>query len=78
MKQDVQIFNLIKKEEDRQTSGIELIASENYVSQQVLEALLANGILGGVRIADDMLLVCVTEQRTKEEMDKFVEIVNNI
>ena len=39
MKQDLQIFNLIKKEEDRQTSGIELIASENYVSAQVLAAL---------------------------------------
>ena len=39
MKQDLQIFNLIKKEEDRQTSGIELIASENYVSNQVLQAL---------------------------------------
>ena len=38
----------------------------------------AAGILGAVRVADDMLLVCVTEQRTKEEMDKFVEIVNNI
>ena len=47
-------------------------------AQQVLEALLANGILGGVRIADDTLLVCVTEQRTKAQMDKFVEIVNNI
>lgn len=39
MKQDLQIFNLIKKEEERQTAGIELIASENYVSKQVLEAL---------------------------------------
>jgi hypothetical protein len=39
MKQDLQIFNLIKQEEDRQTTGIELIASENYVSNQVLEAL---------------------------------------
>ena len=39
MKQDLQIFNLIKKEEERQSSGIELIASENYVSDQVLEAL---------------------------------------
>ena len=47
-------------------------------AQKVLEALLANGILGGVRIADDTLLVCVTEQRTKEQMDKFVEIVSNI
>ncbi len=39
MKQDLQIFNLIKKEEERQTMGIELIASENYDSDQVLEAL---------------------------------------
>ena len=39
MKQDLQIFNLIKQEDERQTSGIELIASENYVSNQVLEAL---------------------------------------
>lgn len=39
MKQDFQVFNLIKNEEDRQTNGIELIASENYVSGQVLEAL---------------------------------------
>ena len=39
MKQDLQIFNLIKKEEERQTTGMELIASENYVSKQVLDAL---------------------------------------
>ena len=45
---------------------------------KMLDALVAEGILGGVRIADDMLLVCVTEQRTKEEMDKFVETVKNI
>ena len=47
-------------------------------AEKVLDALCAAGILGGVRVAEDMLLVCVTEQRTKEEMDKFVEIVNNI
>ena len=46
--------------------------------ESVLASLVAEGILGGVRIADDTLLVCVTEQRTKAEMDKFVEIVNNI
>ncbi|MBO7487634.1 MAG: serine hydroxymethyltransferase [Bacteroidales bacterium] len=39
MKQDVQILDLIKKEEERQVDGIELIASENFVSNQVLEAL---------------------------------------
>jgi len=36
---DQLIFNLINKEVDRQTNGIELIASENYVSQQVMQAM---------------------------------------
>ncbi|MDR0582025.1 MAG: serine hydroxymethyltransferase [Prevotellaceae bacterium] len=39
MKRDTQLFELIKKEEQRQTHGIELIASENFVSPQVLEAM---------------------------------------
>lgn len=39
MKQDLQIAELIKKEESRQTHGIELIASENFVSDNVLAAL---------------------------------------
>ena len=39
MKQDLQISELLKKEENRQLKGIELIASENFVSNQVLEAL---------------------------------------
>ena len=39
MKQDLQVFDLIKKEYERQSSGLELIASENYVSDQVMEAM---------------------------------------
>ena len=39
MKQDLQVFDLIKKEQERQSSGLELIASENYVSDQVLAAM---------------------------------------
>ncbi|MBO6082287.1 MAG: serine hydroxymethyltransferase, partial [Bacteroidales bacterium] len=39
MKQDLQIFDLIKRERDRQSSGLELIASENYVTDQVMEAM---------------------------------------
>jgi glycine hydroxymethyltransferase len=35
---DTQIFDLIAKEQHRQESGIELIASENFVSPQVMEA----------------------------------------
>mgnify|MGYP001766092642 CR=1 FL=1 len=39
MKQDIAIFDLIRKEESRQINGIELIASENFVSPQVLSAM---------------------------------------
>ena len=39
MKQDITISELLREEEDRQTTGLELIASENYVSKQVLNAL---------------------------------------
>ena len=36
---DNEIFTLIEKERNRQTRGIELIASENYVSEQVMRAM---------------------------------------
>ncbi len=39
MKQDLEISELIKREENRQSRGVELIASENFVSDQVLAAL---------------------------------------
>lgn len=39
MKKDKQVFDLIKQEEERQLHGIELIASENFVSAQVLKAM---------------------------------------
>ena len=39
MIKDEQIFDLIEQEKNRQTEGIELIASENFVSDQVMEAM---------------------------------------
>jgi len=39
MRRDTVIFDLIEKEYQRQLNGIELIASENFVSPQVLEAM---------------------------------------
>jgi glycine hydroxymethyltransferase len=39
MKRDIDVFDLIDHEHHRQKRGIELIASENFVSQQVLEAM---------------------------------------
>lgn len=39
MTRDLEIFNLIEKELHRQEHGLELIASENFVSKQVMEAM---------------------------------------
>ncbi len=38
MQLDNQIFNLIKEEKERQLNGLELIASENFVSDEVMKA----------------------------------------
>ena len=45
--------------------------------ERVNEALLENGIVGGLDLGDGAMLVAVTEKRTKEELDAFVEVVAN-
>ena len=39
MKRDQVIFDLIEKEHQRQLKGMELIASENFVSDEVMQAI---------------------------------------
>lgn len=39
MKKDVEVFRLIEEEHQRQLRGIELIASENFVSDEVMQAM---------------------------------------
>ena len=39
MERDSIVFDLIKKENERQLRGIELIASENFVSDEVMQAM---------------------------------------
>jgi glycine dehydrogenase subunit 1 len=41
------------------------------------EALLENDIVGGLDLGDGAMLVAVTEKRTKNELDAFVEVVAN-
>ena len=38
MQRDTEIFSLVNEEQQRQLNGLELIASENFVSDQVMEA----------------------------------------
>ena len=44
MKKDQIIFNLIEQEDKRQRNGIELIASENFVSDEVMQAMGDAGV----------------------------------
>lgn len=39
MRKDPEIFNLIEEEHQRQLRGMELIASENFVSDEVMQAM---------------------------------------
>jgi glycine hydroxymethyltransferase len=71
MERDILIFDLIEKERQRQMNGIELIASENFVSSQVLEAMGSvltnkyaegypgNRYYGGCEIVDQSELVAI-------------------
>jgi glycine hydroxymethyltransferase len=71
MKRDSAIFKLIKEENDRQVRGIELIASENYVSKQVMQAMgsvltnkYAEGLpnkryYGGCEVVDKVELIAI-------------------
>jgi glycine hydroxymethyltransferase len=76
MQRDTQIFNLINKEKKRQTVGIELIASENYVSDQVMKAMgsvltnkYAEGLpgkryYGGCEIVDQVEQIAIDRLKT--------------
>jgi glycine dehydrogenase subunit 1 len=41
------------------------------------EALLENGMVGGLDLGDGAMLVAVTEKRTRDELDDFVEVLKN-
>ena len=76
MQRDQQVFELIKKEQERQENGIELIASENFASPQVIEAMgtvltnkYAEGLpgkryYGGCEVVDDIEQLAI--DRAKE------------
>ena len=66
MKQDSTVFDIIEREHQRQKKGIELIASENFVSDEVMKAMgscltnkYAEGYpghryYGGCQVVDEM------------------------
>ena len=72
MQRDQAIFDLISKEQDRQTSGIELIASENFTSPQVMEAM------GSEEMANLGQILMEDEQKFIDHAASCAFIVNEI
>jgi glycine hydroxymethyltransferase len=76
MQRDTQIFELIEEEKQRQLNGLELIASENFVSDQVMEAagsVLTNKYAegypgkryyGGCEIVDEVEQIAIDRAKT--------------
>ncbi|WP_228851946.1 serine hydroxymethyltransferase [Aegicerativicinus sediminis] len=76
MQRDEQIFELIAAEKERQLNGLELIASENFVSQQVMEAagsVLTNKYAegypgkryyGGCEVVDEVEQIAIERAKT--------------
>ena len=54
-----------------------ILASAIYsgMSHDEILTTLENCIFGGVKIADDQLMIAVTEKRTKEEIDKLISLL---
>ena len=44
-------------------------------AKELLDALKEETILGGIQLEDNEILIAVTEKRTKEELDKYLEVV---
>ena len=47
-------------------------------AKKVQEKLLENGIFGGIEVEDGCLSFCVTEKRTKEEIDKLIALIKEM
>ncbi len=46
--------------------------------KKIMEKFIKEGILPGIDIGDNRMLIAVTEKRTREEMDKYVELLKNL
>ncbi len=45
---------------------------------EVIDHMANNGYLAGIKYSDNQLLIAVTEKRTKKEIDKYVELLNEV
>ncbi len=52
----------------------EFLLETDYPAQSLIDAALGQGILAGIRVADNRLLLAATEMQTREQIDRLAEI----
>lgn len=55
-----------------------MTVADGHTTGQVLDALKAKGILGGVAIDDHEMIIACTEKRTPAQIDEYVETIKNL
>ncbi|MCC8071328.1 MAG: aminomethyl-transferring glycine dehydrogenase subunit GcvPA [Bacteroidales bacterium] len=56
----------------------EMVMTTSFPAKALIDEAIEHGILAGVRIADDRLLIAVTEMQTRAQLEKYVEIVKSL
>ena len=55
-----------------------LRVADGLTARQIIEAAAAQGILAGIEVAPDMLLVACTEMQNRADIDRYVELINDL
>jgi len=70
-KSNIQVLN-------KETSIREFLINVDKNVDEVIDHMGNNGYLAGIKYSDNQLLIAVTEKRTKKEIDKYVELLNEV
>ena len=63
---------------NKETSIREFLINVDKNVDEIIDHMGNNGYLAGIKYSDNQLLIAVTEKRTKKEIDKYVELLNEV
>ena len=55
-----------------------LETADAYPARKIIDAAAAAGILAGVELTENNLMVCATEMCSPEDIEKYVSLVNSL
>ena len=55
-----------------------LRVADGLTAREIIDAAAAQGILAGIEVAPDLLLVACTEMQSRADIDRYVELINDL